>query len=77
MIELDYAALRATPVATDPFPHVVVPNFVPPAALRAVVADLPPLGRRGSFPLDALSLGSNARALMDELQRPAAAPGDR
>ena len=70
MIELDYAALRATPVATDPFPHVVVPNFVPPAALRAVVADLPPLGRRGSFPLDALSLGPNARALMDELDGP-------
>ena len=60
-------------MATDPFPHVVVPNFVPPAALRAVVADLPPLGRRGSFPLDALSLGSNAQALMDELEGPAAA----
>jgi hypothetical protein len=67
MIELDYAALRATPVATEPFPHVVVPNFVPPVALRAVVADLPPMGRRGSFPLDALPLGPNARALMDEL----------
>jgi SM-20-related protein len=70
MIELDYAALRATPAATDPFPHVVVPNFVPADALRAVVADLPPMGKRGSFPLDALSLGPNARALMAELQGP-------
>jgi SM-20-related protein len=70
MIELDYAALRATPVATDPFPHVVVPNFVPPESLRAVLADLPPLGKRGSFPLDALVLGRNAQALMDELQGP-------
>lgn len=70
MIELDYAALRAMPVATDPFPHVVVPNFVPPDTLRAVLADLPPLGKRGSFPLDALSLGPNARALADELQGP-------
>lgn len=70
MIELDYAALRATPVATDPFPHVVVPDFVPPEALRAVVADLPPLGKRGSFPLDALVLGPNARALMGELEGP-------
>ncbi|HQT76511.1 MAG TPA: 2OG-Fe(II) oxygenase, partial [Rhodopila sp.] len=33
MIELDYARLAATPVATDPFPHVVVPWFVPPASL--------------------------------------------
>ncbi|HME24380.1 MAG TPA: 2OG-Fe(II) oxygenase [Acetobacteraceae bacterium] len=70
MIELDYAALRATPVATDPFPHVVVANFVPPEALRAVIADLPPMGKRGSFPLDALELGPNAQALMDELEGP-------
>jgi SM-20-related protein len=70
MIQLDYAALRAAPVATDPFPHVVVPNFVPAESLRAVLADLPPLGRRGSFPLDALTLGSNAEALMRELEGP-------
>jgi SM-20-related protein len=71
MIELDYAALCTAPVAADPFPHVVVPNFVPPASLHAVLADLPPLGKRGSFPLDALALGPNAQALMDELEGPA------
>jgi hypothetical protein len=70
MIELDYAALRATPVAGDPFSHLVVPNFVPPEVLCAVLADLPPLGKRGSFPVDALSLGPNAQALMDELEGP-------
>jgi len=70
MIQLDYAALRATSVATDPFPHVVVLNFVPPDALRAVVADLPPIGKRGSFPLDALALGPHARALMQDLEGP-------
>jgi SM-20-related protein len=70
MIELDYVALHATPTGTDPFPHLVVPNFVPPESLRAVLADLPPLGKRGSFPLDALALGPNARALMDELEGP-------
>ena len=70
MIELDYDALRAAPVARDPFPHVVVPNFVPPATLHAVVADLPVLGKRGSFPADAVRLGPNARALMDEMEGP-------
>jgi SM-20-related protein len=70
MIELDYAALRTVPVATDPFPHVVVPDFVPPESLRTVVADLPPLGKRGSFPMDALALGASAQALMSELQGP-------
>jgi SM-20-related protein len=79
MIALDYAALGATPVATDPFPHVVVGNFVPPEALRAVVADLPALGKRGSFPRDALVLGRHARALLDELEGPRlrAAVGER
>lgn len=67
MIELDYAKLAATPVATDPFPHVVVPDFVPPESLRAVVADLPPLRKRGSFPPDSLRLGPAARALMDAM----------
>ena len=70
MIELDYAALCTLPAATDPFPHVVVPDFVPPGSLRAVVADLPALGKRGSFPMDALTLGPGAQALMEELEGP-------
>ena len=68
MAMLDYAALRATPVARDPFPHVVVPHFVPADALRAVVADLPPIDKRGSFPIDAVRLGPRAAALMRELE---------
>ncbi len=68
MILLDYPALRATPVADDPFPHVVVPHFVPPTALRAMVDDLPPLGKRGSFPVTGVALGPVARSLMAELE---------
>ena len=70
MIELDYAKLAATPVQPDPFPHVVVPGFVPPASLDAVLADLPPLGRRGSFPIDAVKLGPAAAALMEAMNGP-------
>lgn len=70
MIELDYARLAATPVATDPFPHVVVPWFVPPASLDAVLADLPVLGKRGSFPVDSVRLGPHAAALMQEMEGP-------
>ncbi|HET7882230.1 MAG TPA: 2OG-Fe(II) oxygenase [Acetobacteraceae bacterium] len=68
MMDLNYTALDGTPVATDPFPHVVVPGFVPAEHLRSVLADLPALGKRGSFPLDSLALGPTARALMDELE---------
>lgn len=70
MDTLDLARLRATPVAGAPFPHVVVRDFVPAAALRAVVADLPLMHRRGSFPVAALRLGPAARAMLAELQGP-------
>ena len=65
---LDYAALGATAVADDPFPHVVVPHFVPTAALRAVLDDLPPLGKRGSFPVTGVALGPAARSLMAAME---------
>ena len=71
MVALDYAALRATPVASDPFPHVVVPGFVPPTELPAIFADLPALSRRGSFPIRSLRLGPRAEALILELEGPA------
>jgi len=67
-IRLDYAALRATPVATDPFPHVVVRNFVPQVTLRSVLADMPPMARRGSFPAASLQAGPAAAALMEAME---------
>jgi hypothetical protein len=70
MLAIDYDGLRDTPVATDPFAHVVVPRFIPPASLRAVLADLPPIAKRGSFPPDSLRLGPDARALVEALQGP-------
>ena len=69
-LELDYAKLAATQVTTVPFPHVVVPHFVPPAALDAVLVDLPPLHKRGSFPPDAVRLGPAAQALMQAMEGP-------
>ncbi len=68
MIELDYAALSATKVNPDPFPHVVVPHFLPPTALDAVLRDLPPISRGGSFPPEAVRLGPAARGLMTALK---------
>ena len=70
MIELDYTKLDATPVGTEPFPHVVVPDFVPPASLGAVIRDLPPLNKRGSFPTSSVALGSAAAELMREMEGP-------
>jgi hypothetical protein len=64
----DYAALDAAALNNDPFPHVLVPDFVPPAALEAVYAGMPRTGRGGSFPPESLSLGPAAKALMREME---------
>lgn len=70
MIDLDYAGLTGTPLSADPFTHVVVRNFVPPAALADVVDGLPALSKGGSFPTGSLRLGSAAAALIKELEGP-------
>lgn len=70
-LHLGYDALRATAVATDPFPHIVVPDFVPPDSLRRIVAALPQLSSGGSFPPSSLRLQPVVRDLVDELEGPA------
>jgi hypothetical protein len=67
---LDFEKLRATPVNNAPFPHILVPNFVRPEALRDVVAALPPIRSRGSFPITAIRLKDPAQALVDGLEGP-------
>ncbi len=64
MIDLDWMSLDAARVASDPFAHILVPNFVPPATLAKVVADLPVMQKGGSFPVESLRLGPHAAALM-------------
>jgi SM-20-related protein len=70
MIALDYDKLAATPVDNDPFTHIVVPEFVPPALLSDVVADLPDIQKGGSFPTGGLRLGNAAKAMVAELESP-------
>ena len=67
---LDLAALGATPRAGDPFPHVVVSHFVPPAFLAAVKQDLPAMANGGSYPPESLRLGPAAMSLVEQMQGP-------
>lgn len=71
MSELALAEMQATPVANDPFAHIVVPGFVPPALLDDVIAELPQMEKGGSFPIGSLRLGPHTRALLDQLEGPA------
>ena len=67
---LDLAALAATPVAHDPFDHVVIPHFVPPAFLQRIQADLPAFSSGGSFPPESLRLGPAAASLVRQMEGP-------
>jgi hypothetical protein len=65
---LDFDALRAAPVAPDPFAHILLPHFVKPEALQRVFAALPPMKGRGSFPIGALRLGEAAQEVITGLE---------
>ncbi len=58
----------ATPLAPQPFPHLVVPGFVSDAGLAAINTDYPKISAPGSFPTDQLSYGPAFRTLLDELE---------
>ena len=67
---LDYAAFDRPSTVQDPFPHLVIRNFVPSTRLAAVVADLPEINNGGSYPPSALRLRGAARDLVRELEGP-------
>lgn len=65
---LDFDKLKATAISADPFNHILVPQFIKPERLREVVADLPAMKARGSFPIEAVKLGAAAKSLFTTLQ---------
>ncbi|MCB9851412.1 MAG: 2OG-Fe(II) oxygenase [Phycisphaerales bacterium] len=65
---LDLETLRATPLATDPYEHVIVREFVTPEARSAVNADYPRIEQSGSLPLSALKFGSAFQGLVSALE---------
>jgi hypothetical protein len=65
---LDYEKLSAAEVSKNPFPHILVDHFVKPEALHGVMAALPAMKGRGSFPITGLHLGPAAQALVAGLE---------
>ena len=65
---LDLERLRAAPLSRDPFDFVVVENFVRAQYLAAAIADFPPLGKHGSFPLNGQRYGAAFARLAAELE---------
>jgi hypothetical protein len=67
MMHLDLPSLEATPLSTDPFPHVVVPKFVRAQRLPEVIADFPDVPGPGSHPPSELKVRGAFKSVMDEL----------
>lgn len=64
---IDLDRLAATPVARDPFMYVVVPDFIRPELLEAVLEDFPVIDGPSNYTPDQLSYGPAFGALLREL----------
>ncbi len=67
-MQLDIAAFDATPLAADPYPHLIVPNFLGRPGLGEVTRDFPKLDMGGSFSPDSLSYGPGFAALLEAME---------
>jgi SM-20-related protein len=63
----DWSAFEAAPLAREPFDFLIVPGFIPPAALDALNRDFPVIEGPGNAPPEGLDYGPSFAALLDEL----------
>lgn len=68
---LDLARFAETPLAREPYEHVVVPGFVRAGALAGIRASYPAIDQPGSFPVNGLGYGEGFAKLLAELEGPA------
>ena len=67
---LNAAAFRASPVAIDPFPYFVTPNFLARADVDAAIRDFPRIDMGGLFLPESFSYGPAFARLLRELDGP-------
>ncbi|MDQ1706926.1 MAG: hypothetical protein QOJ88_137, partial [Pyrinomonadaceae bacterium] len=68
IVQLD--VLRNAPLHDDPFPFVVLENFLRAEYAAEVSRDFPEIKSRGSFPLTEVSGGAGFQRLTEELHSP-------
>ncbi|CAK0760392.1 2OG-FeII_Oxy_3 domain-containing protein [Azospirillaceae bacterium] len=67
---IDLAALRATPLLTDPYDHVCVPGFIRKERLAEIHSDYPAISTPGSIPVGIFPHGPMFEKLLSELRGP-------
>ncbi|GAC1336297.1 MAG: hypothetical protein NVSMB26_22590 [Beijerinckiaceae bacterium] len=65
---LDMDAFDATPLQSDPFAHLIVPNFITRSRLDAILTAFPDVPGPGSHPPASLNLSEPFADLLGELQ---------
>jgi hypothetical protein len=65
---IDLAALADTPVVPEPYPHLIVPCFVPAASRAALSEAYPKIDRPGSFPTNEVKLTPVFRDFLAEIE---------
>ena len=63
----DFASFDATPLARDPFDHLIVPGFLRPDALVALNRDFPPIEGPSNYAPERVTYGPAFAALLEAL----------
>lgn len=67
---LDLDALKKALLQKEPFPYLIIENFIRPNVLNDVVDSFPTLASRGSYSLNNVSCEGAFAELMQEMQSP-------
>lgn len=65
---LDVSAVRAAPVAREPYPYTLGTNVLNPDAIDAIRRDFPDIAKPGYLTVDEVALKGRFKALIDELE---------
>ena len=69
-LPIDIDAFEKTPLTREPFPYLMVPQFVRREARDAINRDFPEISHHGSFPLPTLQYGPAFAAFMNAIRGP-------
>ena len=67
---LNLDTFAATPLATDPYEHLVVPGFLDQPMIDGATADFPDVAKAGLFPTTEVSCAGGFQRLLDALDGP-------
>jgi len=65
---LDFDKLAASPLQTDPYDHILLPEFVRSSRIDDLIANFPKITGPGSHPLESIRINDQFRSLIDDME---------